>query len=93
MTDDHTSETGGAPAIADLEDFRSRVTEAIEKIRPMLQMDGGDCLLVDVTDSGEVRLTLTGACAGCPHASMTLKMGIEQVLKEEVPEVTSVVSV
>ncbi len=79
--------------IDDMEDFRSRVLGAVEKIRPALQMDGGDISLVDVTDTGEVHVTLTGACAGCPHAAMTLKMGIERVLKEEIPEVKEVVEV
>ena len=79
--------------IADLADFRSRVEATIEKIRPAIQMDGGDLMLVDVSDTGEVQVTLHGACATCPHATMTLKMGIERYLKEEVPEVTTVVSV
>jgi Fe-S cluster biogenesis protein NfuA len=79
--------------ITDMENFRMRVADAIEQVRPGLQMDGGDVKLVDVNDSGEVQVSLYGACAGCPHAQMTLKMGIERYLKETVPEVTSVSNV
>ncbi len=79
--------------VGDIEKFRSRVAEVIEQIRPGLQMDGGDLKLVDVNDSGEVQVTLYGVCATCPHAQMTLKMGVEQILKEEIPEVSSVVAV
>ena len=93
MTDTPTAESTGAAKIEDLEGFRNRVEEVIEKIRPALQMDGGDCKLVDVNDSGDVQVALHGACATCPHATMTLKMGIEQVLKQEVPEVRSVEAV
>jgi Fe-S cluster biogenesis protein NfuA len=68
---------------------REKVQEAIEKIRPMLQRDGGDVELVDVQD-GIVTVRLKGACHGCPMAQMTLKNGIEKLLKREVPEVQSV---
>ena len=68
---------------------REKVQEAIEKIRPMLQRDGGDVELVDVQD-GIVTVRLKGACHGCPMAQMTLKNGIEKILKREVPEVQSV---
>lgn len=93
MTDTPTPESTGAARIEDLEGFRSRVEEVIEKIRPALQMDGGDCKLVDVTDAGDVHIALHGACATCPHATITLKMGIERVLKQEIPEVRSVEAV
>ena len=69
--------------------MKERVQEAIEKIRPMLQRDGGDVELVDVKD-GIVTVRLKGACHGCPMAQMTLKNGIEKLLKREVPEVRSV---
>ena len=72
--------------------MRERVEEALEKIRPMLGADGGGVELVDITD-GKVQVRLTGACGGCPMASMTLKMGIEQILKSEIPEVQEVVAV
>jgi Fe-S cluster biogenesis protein NfuA len=68
---------------------REKVQEAIEKIRFMLQRDGGDVELVDVQD-GIVTVRLKGACHGCPMAKMTLKNGIEKLLKREVPEVQSV---
>ena len=68
-----------------------KVKEALNKIRPMLKADGGDVELVDVED-GVVKVRLQGACAGCPMSMMTLKNGIEKMLKEEVPGVTSVES-
>lgn len=64
-----------------------RVEEALRKIRPQLQLDGGDIELVDVTEDGVVKVELTGACAGCPMSAMTLTMGVEEALKEEVPGV------
>ena len=72
--------------------MREKVEEALELVRPALQADGGDVELVDVVD-GTVMLKLTGACGGCPMATMTLKQGIERTLKEKVPEVKEVVSV
>ena len=72
--------------------MREKVEEALEKIRPMLVGDGGNVELVDVND-GTVEVRLTGACGGCPMATMTLKMGIEQFLKQEIPEVKEVVAV
>ena len=54
--------------------------------------DGGNVELVDVND-GTVKLKLTGACAGCPMSTMTLKMGIEKILKQEIPEIKEVVAV
>ncbi|HPA14701.1 MAG TPA: NifU family protein [Desulfobacterales bacterium] len=72
--------------------MKEKVQEAINKIRPMLQRDGGDVELVDVVD-GVVKVRLKGACAGCPMSQMTLKRGIEKFLKHEIPEVESVESV
>ena len=72
--------------------MREKVEAALALIRPALQADGGDVELVEV-EEGVVKLRLTGACAGCPVASMTLKQGIERVLKEQVPEVKEVVAV
>jgi Fe-S cluster biogenesis protein NfuA len=69
-----------------------RVDEAIQTIRPNLQADGGDIQLVDVVD-GVVKVKLQGACHGCPMAAMTLQMGVERVLKNQIPEVTGVESV
>ncbi len=73
--------------------MKERVQAAIEKIRPMLKADGGDVELIDVSEDGIVQVRLQGACAGCPMSQMTLKNGIERVIKQEVPEVTSVESV
>ena len=72
--------------------MNEKVKEALDQIRPALQADGGDVELVGVTD-GTVKVKLTGACGGCPMATMTLKQGIERILKEKVPEVKEVVSV
>jgi Fe-S cluster biogenesis protein NfuA len=72
--------------------MREQVETALEKIRPALQADGGDVELVDVTD-GVVKVRLTGACGTCPMATMTLKSGVERILKEEVPEVKEVQAV
>ncbi len=69
-----------------------KVEEVLNKIRPSLMRDGGNVELVDVND-GTVKVKLTGACAGCPMSTMTLKMGIEQTLKQEIPEVKEVVAV
>ncbi|MCP4369817.1 MAG: NifU family protein [Deltaproteobacteria bacterium] len=71
--------------------MKEKVEKALEKIRPMLQADGGDVELVDVED-GVVKVRLQGACAGCPMSQMTLKNGIEKILKEQIPEVKSVES-
>ena len=73
--------------------MKDEVIAALESIRPALQADGGDVELVDVTEDGIVRVRLQGACHGCPMAQMTLKDGIERVLKEQVPGVTEVESV
>jgi Fe-S cluster biogenesis protein NfuA len=72
--------------------MREKVEAALEQVRPALIADGGDVQLIDVKD-GVVTLKLVGACGGCPMATMTLKGGIERVLKEQVPEVKEVVAV
>jgi Fe-S cluster biogenesis protein NfuA len=72
--------------------MRESVEKALEKIRPALRADGGDVELIDVID-GVVKLRLTGACGSCPMSQMTLKMGVEKVLKQQVPEVKSVEAV
>lgn len=77
----------------DTTNIRKKVEDEIEKIRPMLQADGGDIELVDVEDDGTVKVKLVGACAGCAMSQYTLKLGVERVLKKEIPEVTQVVSV
>lgn len=73
--------------------MREKVEKVLNKIRPGLQADGGDMELIDVTDDGVVKVKLVGACAGCPLSTMTLKMSIEQTLKQEVPEIKRVEAV
>jgi Fe-S cluster biogenesis protein NfuA len=75
------------------ESVHDRVAKVINAIRPLIQGDGGDLELVNVSDDGVVQVRLHGACVGCPGAQMTLKMGVERKLKEHVPEVQEVVSV
>jgi len=72
--------------------MKERIEEILNKIRPSLMRDGGNVELVDVND-GTVKVKLTGACSGCPMSTMTLKMGIEKVIKEEIPEIKEVVAV
>ncbi len=72
--------------------MKEQVEEALNEIRPALQADGGGVDLISVVD-GIVSVKLTGACGGCPMSTMTLKMGIERVLKEKIPEVKEVVAV
>jgi len=72
--------------------MKEQVEKVLNEIRPQLQADGGDVQLVDVTD-GTVKVKLTGSCAGCPMSTMTLKMGIERLLKEKIKDVKQVVSV
>jgi Fe-S cluster biogenesis protein NfuA len=72
--------------------MKERVEAAINKVRPALQADGGNVELVDVSADGVVKVKLTGACGSCPMSQMTLKMGIERVIKQEVPEVKEVVA-
>ena len=72
--------------------MREKVEAALEKIRPALKADGGDVELVDVKD-GVVTVRLTGACGSCPMATMTLRMGVERVIRKEVPEIKELVAV
>ena len=72
--------------------MKEQVQKALDKVRPGLQADGGDVELVDVSPEGVVKVKLTGACRGCPMSQMTLKMGIEKILKQQVPSVKEVVS-
>ena len=73
-------------------DFRERVEKVLDSIRPQLQADGGDIELVDVEDR-VVKVRLTGACRGCPMAAYTLQLGVERILKAQVPEVERVMAV
>lgn len=72
---------------------KERVQEVLDQIRPALQADGGDVELVEVTDDGVVRVSLVGACRGCPMSQLTLSNGVERVLKEQIPEVVRVEAV
>ena len=74
------------------DELKQRVEEVIQQLRPALQMDGGDMELVGLEEN-TVKLRLTGACAGCPMSTMTLKMGIEARLKQVIPEIKEVVAV
>jgi Fe-S cluster biogenesis protein NfuA len=73
--------------------MKEKVQAAIDKIRPMLKADGGDVELIDVSADGVVQVRLQGACSGCPMSQMTLKNGIERIIKQEVPGIKSVESV
>ena len=73
--------------------MKEKVEAVLKKVRPMLQADGGDVELIDVSPDGIVKVKLTGACGCCPMSQMTLKMGVEKVLKEAIPEVKCVEAV
>jgi Fe-S cluster biogenesis protein NfuA len=72
--------------------MREKVEKALDKIRPSLQADGGNVELVEVTADGIVKVKLTGACGCCPMSQMTLKAGVERIIKQEVPEVKKVIA-
>lgn len=71
-------------------ELREKVEKAIDRLRPMLQADGGDIELVEVTGEGVVKVRLVGACHSCPMSQMTLKSGVERELMGQIPEITSV---
>ena len=70
--------------------LEEKVQSVLDKVRPMLQRDGGDVELVAVQDDGNVKVKLTGACSGCPMSTMTLKNAIEETIKKEIPEIKAV---
>lgn len=76
-----------------VDDMKDQVADIIRQLRPAVQSDGGDIELVAVDETGIVTVRLHGACIGCPSAAITLKMGVEQSLKDNIPEVTKVVCV
>lgn len=76
--------------ITDMEGIRRRVEAALDKVRPALRADGGDAEILDVSDDGVVTLQLVGACGGCAMSMMTLRNGIERIIKMEVPEIVAV---
>ncbi|MEN3014204.1 MAG: NifU family protein [Endomicrobiia bacterium] len=73
--------------------MKQKIKQKIDEIKPMLQRDGGDVELVEITDDGTVKVKLKGACAHCAMSLLTLKMGIESYLKKHIPEVKSVESI
>jgi Fe-S cluster biogenesis protein NfuA len=73
--------------------MKEQVQKAIDLVRSGLQADGGDIELIDVSADGIVKVKLTGACQGCPMSQMTLKMGIEKIIKQQVPNIKEVISV
>lgn len=73
--------------------LKDQIEDALNKVRPSLQADGGDVEFVDVDEDGVVKVRLIGACGGCPMSQMTLKMGIEKILKQNVPQINSVEAV
>ena len=75
-----------------MKEMKERIEKALDKIRPSLMADGGNVELVEV-EGDLVKVKLTGACSGCPMSQMTLKMGIEKLLKKEIPEIKEVVAV
>jgi Fe-S cluster biogenesis protein NfuA len=82
---------GGGEAKAE-KTFQEKVQEVIESVRPALQGHGGDVELVQIDRDNTVKVRLQGACQGCPGAAMTMKMGIERILKEKVPQVKEVIA-
>ncbi|MBI4646361.1 MAG: NifU family protein [Bacteroidia bacterium] len=74
-------------------EINEKVTAALEQIRPFLQADGGDIRLVEITDDLIVKVELRGACGCCPYSIQTLKSGVEKAIKEEVPQIKSIVAV
>jgi Fe-S cluster biogenesis protein NfuA len=70
--------------------MKEKVEQALEEIRPALQADGGDVELISVSEDGVVTVKLTGACGGCPMAQMTLRNGIERILRERIPDIKAV---
>lgn len=84
---DHLTTTSRHP-----KPLRARVAAVIDTVRPMAQGDGGDIELIDVDEKGVVTVRLHGACVGCPSSSMTLTMGIERALRDQIPEVSRVIS-
>ena len=70
--------------------MEQKIKEGLEQIRPFLQRDGGDVQFIDLTEDGWVVVELQGHCAGCPHAQMTIKNGIENIIRDQYPEIAGV---
>ena len=73
--------------------MREKVEDVLNRIKPSLQADGGDVELIEVGEDGVIKVRLMGACGSCPMSQMTLKMGIEKILKKEIPGVVEVIAV
>lgn len=73
--------------------MKEKIEQALAKVRPMLAADGGNVELIEVTSDGTVKLKLTGTCGCCPMSQMTLKSGIERILRQEVPEIKEVIAI
>lgn len=86
-------QTGAGPETGAEKSFEDKVKDVIESVRPALQGHGGDVEYIGVDEDKTVKVRLQGACRGCPGATMTMRMGIERILKERVPEVKQVVAV
>ena len=71
-------------------ELMTKVQQALDEIRPAIQMDGGDVELVDITDDGIAQVRMVGACGGCPMSMVTLQAGIERIIKRKVPSITAV---
>ena len=78
--------------VAERQDFEKRINETIDTVRPYLVADGGDIRFVELTDDMVVKVELLGACGSCPYSLQTLKNGVEQAVKKQIPEVKEVVS-
>ena len=76
-----------------MKEINKKIESAIQKIRPYLEADGGDIEFIDVTDDHVVRVRLLGACSSCSMSHMTMKAGVEESIKREVPEITKVVAI
>lgn len=87
----HTTASSGTAA--DSASVHDRVAALLERIRPAIQLDGGDLELVEVRDDGVVAVRLHGACVGCPSSEITLRAGVERQLRDHIPEVTGVESI
>jgi Fe-S cluster biogenesis protein NfuA len=74
-------------------DLLKRVNDVVSKLRPYLQSDGGDIKVLEITDNYVVKVKLMGACGNCPFSENTMKAGIEQALRKEIPEITDVIAV
>lgn len=72
---------------------KDKLEAVLDKVRPAIQADGGDVELINIREDNVVEVRLKGACNGCPMATITLKAGIERIVKEEIPEVVEVISV